>query len=62
MRIGTVQRLLCENFPHLLSDFVVKREVKNGCVVLHIDWQGVFQQKFFQLIIFNLTDDKEDNK
>jgi hypothetical protein len=42
--------------------YVVKTEVKKGMVICHVDWQGVFQQKFFQIIIHNLTaDDKEKN-
>jgi len=53
MQIATAQKILCENYPHLLSSYVVKREVKNETVILHIDWQGVMGTKFFQLIIFS---------
>jgi hypothetical protein len=52
VRTSTAQKFLCENYPHLLTDYIVKREVKNERVILHIDWQGVFGQKFFQLLIY----------
>ena len=61
VRISTAQRLLSENYPHLLKDYIVKTTVKNEKVFLHIDWQGVFGQKLFQILIYNLTDDKEKN-
>jgi hypothetical protein len=52
VRTSSAQKFLCENYPHLLSDYVVKREVKKEQVILHIDWQGVFGQKLFQLLIY----------
>jgi hypothetical protein len=62
VHVATVQKLLCLNYPHLIMRYVVKTEVKKGMVICHVDWQGVFQQKFFQIIIHNLTaDDKEKN-
>jgi hypothetical protein len=60
VRTSKAQKFLCENYPHLLTDFIVKREVKNERVILHIDWQGVFGQKLFQLLIYlNETTDGE---
>ena len=61
VHVATVQKLLCLHYPHLIMGYVVKTEVKKGRVVCHVDWQGVFQSKFFQIIIHNLTDDKEKN-
>lgn len=61
VRIGTAQRLLSENYPNLIEDYIVKREVKNERIILHIDWQGIFQTKFFQILIYNLTDDNKEN-
>lgn len=61
VHVATVQKLLCLHYPHLIMGYVVKTEVKNGNIICHIDWQGVFQSKFFQILIHNLTDDKEKN-
>lgn len=61
MPVSTAQKLVIENYPHLLSSFVVKREVKNEMVILHIDWQGVFGTKFFQLLIF-LHEEQDNGK
>ena len=53
--VSTAQKLLCARYPHLIMGYVVKTEVKNGKIICHVDWQGVFQQKFFQIVIYNLT-------
>lgn len=59
--VSTAQKLLCARYPHLIMGYVVKTEVKKGKIICHVDWQGVFQQKFFQILIHNLTNDKEEN-
>lgn len=61
IHISTAQKLLCARYPHLIMGYVVKTEVKKGKIICHVDWQGVFQQKFFQILIHNLTNDKEAN-
>lgn len=59
--VAKAQGILCLYFPNLIMDFVVKREVKNGQVICHVDWQGVFGTKLFQILIHSLTDETKEN-
>lgn len=58
--VAKAQRLLCLYFPNLLMDYVVKREVKDGHVLCHVDWQGVFGTKLFQILIYNETKENSE--
>lgn len=62
VKSSVAQKSLVEHFPNLLMDYVVKREVKDGHVLCHVDWQGVFGAKLFQILIHSLTDEKENGK
>ena len=57
--LADAQLFLCEHYPNLLTDYIVKREVKKERVILHIDWQGVLGSKLFQILIF--TNETKDN-
>lgn len=52
--VEDAENYLIANFPLFLGEYIVKKEVKDGHVVCHVDWQGVFGSAFFTIILKDL--------
>lgn len=48
------ESFLIENYPIFLTEYTVKKTVKDAKITCHIDWQGVLGSSFFTILITDL--------
>lgn len=48
------ENFLIENYQIFLTEYTVKKTVKNSKITCHIDWQGVLGSSFFTILITDL--------